>query len=508
MVEAPDRRVTYIHSPELQRVGDALPSNLGRASLVHSLISSYGLLDDGEAEDDVTEGLAIAKVVEPVRARREELLSFHDEDFIDSLLGATSPSGSEADSDSDDSSSPRKRQKTSHSSTSLVDDCPPFPLLSEYVPLVAGASLTAARQLRDGLADVAISWNGGRHHAARGEAKGFCYVNDIVLAIMELRKKPIPPPPPLDEDDETETETEPPLRPVTPKKLSKILYLDLDLHHGDAVESAFLSSPYILTLSLHLHAPLFYPSTGSLDSSGPTNPKAAGRGHALNLALESGLGGDALKRVWETVENVRESFGPDAVVVQCGVDGLNGDPCKEWNLSLSDYGQCITSILEWNLPTLLLGGGGYSSPDAARVWTHLTSLCLNRPLSPTSQIPSSLSPEEYEQFSPSFTLDVESNETIRDRNNDLTLSRVEEVFDGYCEKLREKWKTKSTRTSRLRAKDPREGEMGEREGLGLGLGLGKKGKEKKKVRWKSEASLESIEPERREEEAISLEEGE
>lgn len=182
------------------------------------------------------------------------------------------------------------------------------------------------------MADVAISWNGGRHHASRGEAKGFCYVNDIVLAIMELRKKPVPrlstrSPSPTPGDENSPSSSPRPIQQPL-KKLSKILYIDLDLHHGDAVESAFLSSPYILTLSLHLHAPLFFPSTGSLSSSGPTNPKAAGRNHALNLALEPGLGGESLRRVWETVENVKESFGPDAVVVQCGVDGLYGDPCK------------------------------------------------------------------------------------------------------------------------------------------------------------------------------------
>ncbi|GAA5969094.1 hypothetical protein JCM3765_003436 [Sporobolomyces pararoseus] len=483
------RRVSYIHSPQLQRVGDVLPSNLGRASLVHSLISSYGLLEDREEgfEGELAEGeeKMRARIVEPEQATRQELLSFHDEDFIDSLLGTDSSSlRSGSDSESDvDSDSPRKRQKTSHhsSSTSLVDDCPPFKLLPQYVPLVAGASLTAARQLRDGLADVAISWNGGRHHASRGEAKGFCYVNDIVLAIMELRKKPVTPParspsPSPNDDENVSASPPPPQQP--PKKLSKILYIDLDLHHGDAVESAFLSSPYILTLSLHLHAPLFFPSTGSLSSCGPTNSKAAGRNHALNLALEPGLGGESLKRVWETVENVKESFGPDAVVVQCGVDGLYGDPCKEWNLSLEDFGNCISSVLDWKLPTLLLGGGGYSSPNAARTWTYLTSICLNRPLSPTSQIPSSLSPEEYEQFSPSFTLDVEANETMRDRNNDLTLSKVEEAFDGYCEKLRERWKTTTTRRLvRLRSEVKEEGSYRAKERSRGG------GKEKKKVRF-------------------------
>ncbi|GAA5945080.1 uncharacterized protein JCM15063_001653 [Sporobolomyces koalae] len=420
------RRVCYVHSEELQRVADALPSNLGRASLVHSLVSCCGLLDDAVDSDDPDESSKTARVISPTPATRSELEMFHDGDLIDTLMGSPIDSGSSEASDTDDSDDDRhrrnKRRKLAHHATasSLVDDCPPFPLLSRYVALVAGASLTAARELRDGRADIAIAWTGGRHHASRGEAKGFCYVNDIVLAIMELRKKPLS---------------------SSRAKLSKILYLDLDLHHGDAVESAFFASPFILTLSLHLHAPLFYPNTGALDSSGPLNPKAQGRGHALNLALESGLSGPSLERIWQVIENVKTSFAPDAIVVQCGLDGLNGDPCKEWNLSLSDYSNCIASVLAWNLPTLLLGGGGYNSPNAARTWTHLTSLCLGRPLAPSTQVPAALPSGHYEQFGPSFTLDVERNDNLRDRNNDVTLTAVESAFEGYCETLSAKWKT-------------------------------------------------------------------
>ena len=52
--------------------------------------------------------------------------------------------------------------------------------------MYAGASLAGARKLCAGTTDIAINWSGGLHHAKRGEASGFCYVNDIVLAILEL----------------------------------------------------------------------------------------------------------------------------------------------------------------------------------------------------------------------------------------------------------------------------------------------------------------------------------
>lgn len=66
------------------------------------------------------------------------------------------------------------------------DDCPIFHDLFSFCQQYAGASLAAARKLSQDTTDIAINWSGGLHHAKKGEASGFCYVNDIVLAILEL----------------------------------------------------------------------------------------------------------------------------------------------------------------------------------------------------------------------------------------------------------------------------------------------------------------------------------
>ncbi|GAA5902591.1 hypothetical protein JCM6882_009325 [Rhodosporidiobolus microsporus] len=459
------RRVAYIHSDELIEIADDLPANEGRASLVHQLCSAFALLDDGDTNEDAggDEDGVRATLVEPLEASREELCRFHDAKYIDTILGRDPEASSDASSESDNdapppsfglsrsSSSrppPKKRFKPSASdSLGLTDDCPLFPSLPRYASLVAGASMTAARLLRDGKPDIAIAWTGGRHHSKRGEASGFCYVNDIVLAVMEMRGKPVPPPPPSPSGDNEDGTPPPPLKP--PKRLSRILYIDLDLHHGDGVESAFYTTPSCLTLSVHLHAPLFFPATGSLDSTGPTASTGSkpppGALHALNVALEPGAGGEALERVWKScVEAVREAYAPDAVVLQCGVDGLAGDPCKEFNLSLSALGHCVSAALAWDLPTLLLGGGGYNHPSAARAWSYLTSIALNRPLPLTAPIPSSLPPEAYRLFAPSFTLDVPGSESagVRDKNTEESLRRVEEAFQGYAEGLRRRYEKK------------------------------------------------------------------
>jgi histone deacetylase HOS2 len=71
-------------------------------------------------------------------------------------------------------------------SFNCVEDCPIFPEMFEFCRMYAGASLAGARKLAAGTTDIAINWSGGLHHAKRGEASGFCYINDIVLAILEL----------------------------------------------------------------------------------------------------------------------------------------------------------------------------------------------------------------------------------------------------------------------------------------------------------------------------------
>ncbi|BGP16681.1 hypothetical protein JCM10213_000402 [Rhodosporidiobolus nylandii] len=478
------RRVVYLHSQELIDAADDLPANEGRASLVHDLVESLDLLDDAHGENG-DEGLAKARVVAPRAATRDELCRFHDARFVDVLLGRTSSvstsSSDESSGDSSDSSPepsfglsrrpsssppPRKRPKASSDALGLQDDCPLFPSLPQYTTLVAGASVTAARMLRDGEADVAISWTGGRHHAKRGEASGFCYVNDIVLAIMEMKSAPKPPPPPSSPSPSSGkvdggASSPPPVPPLRapPKRLSRILYLDVDLHHGDGPESAFFTTPSVLTLSIHLHAPLFFPSSGALTSTGPSNTKAAGALHALNVALEPGAGEETLKRVWGScVEKVFGAYTPDAVVLQCGVDGLAGDPCKEWNLSLSALGACVEAALRWDKPTLLLGGGGYNSPNAARAWAYLTSVALSRPLSLSTPIPASLSSAQYALFAPDFTLDVPASFGMRDRNTEETLARVESAFGEYVDGLR----------GRHEAKKAQEGEKGSQSQAGTG----------------------------------------
>lgn len=190
-------RVAYLESQSLIKAADALPANLGRAELVHALIVALQLLDDPtNTEDDGEDVNKTARVVPSHSATRDELLRFHDLKFLgthdaagergiltasppksDALLGTEQEDSSSDESGSEsgastprsvgnfrlrpsDAPSPSKRRKTD--AFGLEDDCPVFDLLPSYVVEVAGASIQAARELRDGRASVACAWTGGR----------------------------------------------------------------------------------------------------------------------------------------------------------------------------------------------------------------------------------------------------------------------------------------------------------------------------------------------------------
>lgn len=211
--------------------------------------------------------------------------------------------------------------------------------------LCVGASLDAAAILNSGAAQVAVNWQGGLHHAKRDSSSGFCYFNDIVLAILELLKFH-----------------------------ARVLYIDIDVHHGDGVEEAFLQSSRVFTLSFHFHDGKFFPKTGSLDEPGP---QGHGRGHTLNVPLDKNCSDDIFISVFTPVVlEVIARYRPGAIVLQAGADGLGGDSLGQWNLSSKGHATAVKIVLEQGYPTLLLGGGGYTIRNVSRCWAYDTGVAL------------------------------------------------------------------------------------------------------------------------------------
>ncbi|KAJ3371383.1 hypothetical protein GGF31_003306 [Allomyces arbusculus] len=235
-----------------------------------------------------------------------------------------------------------------------MSDCPVFRGLAAHIRLAAGGSLTAARAPHS----IAIHWDGGRHHARAGSAAGFCYVNDVALCVQSLLATH-----------------------------ARVLVLDVDIHHGDAMDAAFRNDERVLPVSIHHASPGFYPGTGAVDD-GVWDPTDEGPA-AINVPIEAGCGDETYCAVVDAVvAPVMERFRPPAVVVICGADSVYGDPkgaqIARWTVTPAAIVHVVRVVrreLAWIAgeqgKLVVLGGGGYHHANTARTWAHVTASCLD-----------------------------------------------------------------------------------------------------------------------------------
>lgn len=176
-----------------------------------------------------------------------------------------------------------------------------------------------------------------------------------------------------------------------------MLYIDIDVHHGDGVEEAFYSTDRVMTVSFHKYGE-YFPGTGELRDIGV----GAGKNYSVNFPLRDGIDDKSYKGIFEPVINwVMQYYQPTAVVLQCGGDSLSGDRLGCFNLSMRGHANCVNHVKSFNLPTLILGGGGYTMRNVARTWAYETGRLVGQEMG--SDLPFT---DYYEYYSPDFELDV------------------------------------------------------------------------------------------------------
>ncbi|KAJ6748561.1 HISTONE DEACETYLASE 6 [Salix purpurea] len=222
--DAKKRRVTYFYEPTIGEYyyGQGHSMKPHRIRMAHNLIINYALHH-------------LMEVNRPFPAGPEDIGGFHSDEYVEFLSSVSPQSASDP---------AHGRQLTRFN---IGEDC----------PASAGGSIGCAVKLNRGDADIALNWAGGLHHAKKSEASGFCYVNDIVLGILELLKVH-----------------------------TRVLYVDIDVHHGDGVEEAFYTTDRVMTV---------------------------GRMAEYFRAMFQPL-----------IQKVMEVYQPGAVVLQCGADSLSG----------------------------------------------------------------------------------------------------------------------------------------------------------------------------------------
>ncbi len=217
-------------------------------------------------------------------------------------------------------------------------DNPIFPGVLECSRLICGGSLLALREVAAGRADVAFHTGGGYHHAHRARAAGFCYLNDCAVAIAEQ---------------------------VAHGR--RVLYLDIDAHHGDGVQEAFYDTDRVLTLSIHETPDHLFPGTGYVHELG----EGKGVGYSVNVPLAPGASDSTFMEAFEGVfPAVLASFSPDLMVVQLGVDTMMRDPLAHLQLTTRSLEHVLKRVRElFQGRIVATGGGGYEVDNVARAWT-------------------------------------------------------------------------------------------------------------------------------------------
>jgi acetoin utilization protein AcuC len=210
---------------------------------------------------------------------------------------------------------------------------------------VCGASVVAAEAVASGDAMHAFNPAGGLHHARRREASGFCIYNDPAVAIAKV---------------------------LAMHNDWRVMYVDVDVHHGDGVQWIFYDDPRVLTVSLHQSGEYLYPGTGFEDEIGSGD----GLGTAANVPLLPYSGeGDFLWALERVVPQLAEAFKPHLMVTQLGADTHHGDPLANLGLTMTAYPRMARVLHDsahrfaqgrW----VATGGGGYQADTVVpKVWT-------------------------------------------------------------------------------------------------------------------------------------------
>jgi acetoin utilization deacetylase AcuC-like enzyme len=202
--------------------------------------------------------------------------------------------------------------------------------------LAAGGTVDAALAVADGDAPVAFAVvRPPGHHAARRRAAGFCLLNNVAIAVEELRHT---------------------------RRLRRIAVVDWDVHHGDGTQEIYDSDPDLCYASTH-GWPL-YPGTGSREERG--RGRAVGTKH--NRPLAPGSGDEEFVSAWrDDLLPAVEEFRPEAILVSAGYDAHAADPLAHLLVTEAGY-RAVASLVGEVAARLRLPGvaltleGGYDFP--------------------------------------------------------------------------------------------------------------------------------------------------
>lgn len=317
------------------------PLNIVRHAAVVDLLTMLGWLSDKNFRDS-----------EPASVR--QILQFHDRAYVHALQYANATGTVDPDV--------RERYRVG------TFENPMFPGLFERASMTVGGSILSAKLAAEG--HVVFHPSGGTHHGRPDRAAGFCYLNDPVFAIMTL----------LEQGSE------------------RVLYIDLDAHHGDGVEDAFYEEPRVTTVSIHEKNRWPFSGTHS-------HPRAGAFNFSVPLALNDSEFDYLMQNA---VLPLIDARNVDALVICCGADCLAGDPLSHMKLSNVALWDAVDQLIALDKTTVVLGGGGYNPWTVTRYWAGMWGRISGQ------EIPQSL-PSEARDFLGRMECDLIDEEDIEEQ---------------------------------------------------------------------------------------------
>lgn len=293
-----------------------------RVKLAHDLIEGLGLLGGAEEE-------------RPSPAPEDAILSVHEPKYVKVVKRLS------------------KDPRVPEPAFGLgPGDNPPFAGMYDAARLQVGGTLLAADHVAAGAATRAYNLGGGFHHAMPARASGFCIFNDVAIGIRSL----------LDSG------------------IRRVLYVDIDGHHGDGVQAVFCRDPRVLTISLHEDGRFLFPGSGFSDEIG----EGEGRGYAVNLPLPPHTRDGSWTRAFDAIVlPLADAFHPEVLFTQTGADAHTSDPLTHLDLTTESYehaGARFDEIARKSCHDrwIAVGGGGYDVTTAPRVWALLFAAMVRR----------------------------------------------------------------------------------------------------------------------------------
>ena len=310
-------RVCVVEGDELLRYSFPPPHPFNSARVVR-FWEELGKLGLGEVE------------VEPERADEGALELFHDKEHVEFVRRASTLGYGYLDE----------------------GDTPAFKGVLEAAEFAVGSTLSCVENVLGGKADHGFNPVGGLHHARPSRSAGFCVFNDIGVAIEAVRREGI----------------------------RKVLYVDIDVHHGDGVFYPYEADRAVFIFDVHEDGHFLYPGTGSETEKG----EGQAWGTKVNVPLLPGEGDERMEDILPRLEEFATRVRPEFVILQCGADGLAGDPIgglaysERFHASVARVlHEVAHDVCEGRM--VALGGGGYDPGNCARAWTSVVRELVGGP---------------------------------------------------------------------------------------------------------------------------------